>query len=60
MAAKHKNITISMPIRLADEIDAMRHEDDYGVSEIYLYLIREGLRVERDRRQAKTTGKKEK
>ena len=52
MAVGHKNITISMPIQLADEIDAMRHEDAYGVSEIYLKLIREGLKIERRRRAA--------
>ena len=41
-----------MPIRLAEEIDDLREDGDYGVSEIYVYLIREGLRVERKRRRA--------
>ena len=47
MGSSHRNVTISMPNRLADEIDALREDGDYGVSEIYLYLIREGLRYER-------------
>lgn len=52
MAIKHKNISVSMPIRLAEEIDVLREDGDYDVSEIYVYLIREGLRAERKRRRA--------
>ena len=51
MAINHKNITISVPIVLANEINEMREEFQHGQSEMYLYLVREGLREERKRRQ---------